>query len=552
MYRYIFIALFFVSACQPTTEHQGFSDIHHVVVIGVDGMSPDGINNANTPALDALIETGASTMSSRGVIPTSSGPNWASILMGAGPEQHGVTSNAYIPVEPDLPPVASGTGKRGLFPTIFEVIRHAEPSANQAAIYHWEPIQNYFEHEHVDFMLSPSSDVDVAHEVVDYIASEKPRYLFVHFDEVDAAGHSSGHGTPSYFRAVEKADSLIGQVISAIDDAGIREHTLILVSSDHGGKGYGHGENVPEVIDIPFILNGPNVKQGYTIETTVNTVDNSPTIAFALGIPMPEAWTGRPVKSAFEGFPTPHNVLKPAAFYKSPVILPEGKEFGHAGGLFVGLPALVDIKNPNDVGDIRYTLDGSDPSAESLLFESSFVLKESAVVKAALFQDGQRLTNINTAYYRVLPAGAQPQIQATHYYGKELYYVPDFSKLQPAGTDRIFEFTFPELNVTDGTNQLAAEFTSFIRIDQEGTYTFTTASDDGSLLYINGQQVVDNDGNHGVQERHGSIDLTPGYHEIRVTWFNGGGGLWLTAYMEGPGIPKQIISSDRLALRGDR
>ena len=327
MYRIYYVLLVTLfSSCQPAAEHQGFPDIQHVVVIGVDGMSPDGIHNANTPALDALMETGASTMTSRGVIPTSSGPNWASILMGAGPEQHGVTSNAYTPVEPELPPVASGKGKRGLFPTIFEVIREAEPESNLAAIYHWEPIQNYFEHEHVDFMLSPSSDIDVANEVIRYIEAEKPRYLFVHFDEVDAAGHSSGHGTPSYYKSVEVADSHISQVIAAIDNAGIRDNTLILVSSDHGGKGYGHGENVPEVIGIPFILNGPHVKQGYQIEATVNTVDNSSTIAFALGIPLPEAWTGRPVKSAFEGFPTPNNVLQPASFHKSPVILPEGEE----------------------------------------------------------------------------------------------------------------------------------------------------------------------------------------------------------------------------------
>ena len=31
----------------------------------------------------------------RGVIPTVSSPNWASMIMGAGPEQHGITSNDW-------------------------------------------------------------------------------------------------------------------------------------------------------------------------------------------------------------------------------------------------------------------------------------------------------------------------------------------------------------------------------------------------------------------------------------------------------------------------
>jgi len=53
--------------------------------------------------------------------------------------------------------------------------------------------------------------------------------------------------------------------------------------------------------------------------------------------------------------------------------------------------------------------------------------------------------------------------------------------------------------------------------------------------------VVDNDGDHGVTEKAGKIDLTSGTHEIRVEWFNGGGGGWLDTYYQGPGVPKQLI-----------
>ena len=67
----------------------------HVIIIGCDGMSPDGIAHANTPHMDRMMAEGASTMHARGVMPTSSSPNWASMIMGAGPEQHGVTSNGW-------------------------------------------------------------------------------------------------------------------------------------------------------------------------------------------------------------------------------------------------------------------------------------------------------------------------------------------------------------------------------------------------------------------------------------------------------------------------
>lgn len=56
-------------------------------------MSPAGIAQADTPVLDSLMAVGAWTMHARGVMPTSSSPNWASMIMGAGPEWHGITTN---------------------------------------------------------------------------------------------------------------------------------------------------------------------------------------------------------------------------------------------------------------------------------------------------------------------------------------------------------------------------------------------------------------------------------------------------------------------------
>ncbi len=67
--------------------------VEHVVVIGVDGLGPVGIEQASTPHMDALIAAGAHSFTARGVMPTSSAPNWASMIMGAGPEQHGIVSN---------------------------------------------------------------------------------------------------------------------------------------------------------------------------------------------------------------------------------------------------------------------------------------------------------------------------------------------------------------------------------------------------------------------------------------------------------------------------
>src|SRR5262245_4685229 len=77
----------------------------HVRVIGVDGRGSEGLRRAKAPVIRKLIGQGAHTFSARAVIPTVSSPNWASMIMGAGPEEHGVTSNAWEPGTHEIPPV---------------------------------------------------------------------------------------------------------------------------------------------------------------------------------------------------------------------------------------------------------------------------------------------------------------------------------------------------------------------------------------------------------------------------------------------------------------
>ena len=113
---------------------------------------------------------------------------------------------------------------------------------------------------------------------------------------------------------------------------------------------------------------------------------------------------------------------------------------------------------------------------------------------------------------------------------------------------------YPELSTNDlplpRQTYIAAVFEGEIEIPANGTYTFYLASDDGSKLYINNDVVVDNDGDHGVITKSGSITLTEGRHPIRVEWFNGGGGYWLGTYIEGPGMPKQIVPPSMLQANG--
>ncbi len=67
-------------------------------------------------------------------------------------------------------------------------------------------------------------------------------------------------------------------------------------------------------------------------------------------------------------------------------------------------------------------------------------------------------------------------------------------------------------------------FEGFIKIEKTAGYTFFTTSDDGSILEIDGQLIVNNDGNHGFEEKEGKCFLEKGYHMIKLSYFDSGGG----------------------------
>jgi len=74
------------------------------------------------------------------------------------------------------------------------------------------------------------------------------------------------------------------------------------------------------------------------------------------------------------------------------------------------------------------------------------------------------------------------------------------------------------------TSNYGADITATIQVAAAGSYTFNTSSDDGSLLFVDGQLVVNNNYYQGLTERQGSINLSAGTHTMEVQYFQGGGG----------------------------
>ena len=111
-----------------------------------------------------------------------------------------------------------------------------------------------------------------------------------------------------------------------------------------------------------------------------------------------------------------------------------------------------------------------------------------------------------------------------------------------------FEIMIPEGKSRDEFFNI---FKSSIDIPTNGEYTFSTTSDDGSRLYIDGKEIVNNDGPHGMVRKNGKVTLTAGLHSIRVNYYDSGGGDGLKVEWAGPDFKRQAIPPENLFVSAD-
>jgi len=126
-------------------------------------------------------------------------------------------------------------------------------------------------------------------------------------------------------------------------------------------------------------------------------------------------------------------------------------------------------------------------------------------------------------------------------YHGEWSKLPDFSELKPKKTGTLANGLF-DITRSEIKNNFGFVFQGKINCINDGKYTFTLSSDDGSILLINDKVVVDNDGIHGIETAKGSIKLNKGKHNIEVRYFERGGGENLTVKWSGPGFNNKALS----------
>jgi hexosaminidase len=184
-------------------------------------------------------------------------------------------------------------------------------------------------------------------------------------------------------------------------------------------------------------------------------------------------------------------------------------------------------------GVIRCTLDGSDPTPDSPGCTGPLTLAataEGTTVSARLFlPDGRtsalRRIRVVRATLRDSAPVAGPVEPGLHRQYWEVDVAIRSVREIPARTpDRAGTIPVVGLRGEERPEGFAVRLTGWIRVPADGIWRFALASDDGAVLRVAGEVVVDHDGLHAAEEKRGRIALRAGPHPVEVLYFQAGGG----------------------------
>lgn len=253
-----------------------------------DGMRPDLVSPELTPHLAALGANGVVFDAHHAVVPTVTRVNAAALATGASTAVHGLPANVfYAPAVDPRAPISIGEGDNvaqlraayGVFAatTVADLV-HA--SGGRTVILHSgtrgsAQMLHPRRSEVGELILHPTLSTDeelapfvqrlgplppaevpdtarnrwltrAAAEII--VPEQRPDLLIFWHDDPDKSQHKYGFGHPLSLRAIGEADAHLGMILASLGEAGLRDETLVVVTSDHG---YVH---VRERVDLRPLL----------------------------------------------------------------------------------------------------------------------------------------------------------------------------------------------------------------------------------------------------------------------------------------------------------
>jgi acid phosphatase type 7 len=214
--------------------------------------------------------------------------------------------------------------------------------------------------------------------------------------------------------------------------------------------------------------------------------------------------------------------------------------------------AIVKLDKLSDEFSIRYTLDGSEPTSQSMTYANPLIIKENTEFKAACFSsNGVSSGVIKQKFTKMAPMkGLNKNVSKNQglsykYYEGEWSKLPDFSKLKPVKEGKVNHVNTDGIQPREQGFGLSLE--GYIEVPETDTYTFYLYTDDGSKLYLNDQMLIDSDGNHGARYDYGTVILEKGKHKLKIDYHQQTGGYHLSAGMKVNGKDKRPFNPWQLS-----
>jgi arylsulfatase A-like enzyme len=268
-----------------------------LLIVSVDGLRPDMLLRCRTPHMHALFEGGTYSFWARTTPHAITLPSHTSMLTGVIPRKHEIEWNKELnlvePVYPKYPTLFAVAHKAG-FTTALLAGKNKFGTLASPGSLSWQWITD----------SEKSEDPGIVSRAETMIREYQPQLMFVHLPSVDNAGHKFGWGTPEQVKAVEQADKCVGLLLVTLDELKLRESTVILLTSDHGGAGKTHLPDDARARHIPWIVNGRGIRKGVDLtvypELIINTEDTFATACHLLGLSIGRDIDGKPIMEILE------------------------------------------------------------------------------------------------------------------------------------------------------------------------------------------------------------------------------------------------------------
>jgi hexosaminidase len=203
---------------------------------------------------------------------------------------------------------------------------------------------------------------------------------------------------------------------------------------------------------------------------------------------------------------------------------------------------------------VRYTTDGSEPTTSSPAYTAPFavnVAARPATVSARVFLPNGRSGSVvrerivRAAWHNALKVprdSLQPGLGYAYAEGV-FASADDVTNAAPTRTGIVTQVS---LRGDEAPEKYGIHLTGYIRVPDDQLYTFYLACDDGGKLRIDGELVVDHDGQHDATEKAGQVALRAGYHAFDLVYFQALGGAALRLSVSAPNAKKHDVPKDWL------